>query len=228
MSVNLYLNNKVRERVGFKTKPYRDNSGDEMTFNGAHMFNEKGRLYLVWSEDAAIPDELKDLVEEISCYETIPQMGRRESGIYRHETAVCELTPEDYGNAKREKPMYKLRITAKNLEDIRAIMRKVKTGTIRPEESYEERQGGKTRQQLENELLQTQQQLGEALASTEELREELKLASQSFIDYRKQFNGACEKNVAVRKFVDELVSKKTWVVRGAYIVRQLSQILNGK
>ena len=180
MSVNVYLNSKVRELDGFKSQPYKDNSGDQMSFNGTHVFGEKGRLYLMWSDDAVIPEELKDLVEEISCYEAIPQMGRRESGIYRHESATCELTPEDYGNAKREKPMYKLKVTAKSLEDIKVILHKVKTGTIRPEESYEERQGGKTRQQLESELMQTQQQLGEAWATIEELREEAKLAENAF------------------------------------------------
>lgn len=179
MSVNLYLNKKVRELGGFKSQPYKDNSGDQMSFNGAYVFRDKGRLYLMWSEDAPVPDELKDLVEEISCYEAIPQMGRRESGIYRYESAQCELTPENHGNAKREKPVYKLKVTAKNLEDIKVLLHRVKTGTIRPEESYEERQGGKTRQQLESELMQTQQQLGEAWATVETLRERLRLVNQS-------------------------------------------------
>jgi hypothetical protein len=249
MSVNVYFNNKIREFGGFKSKPYKDNSGDEMTLNGMHVFGDKGRLYLMWSEDAVIPDELKDLVEEISCYESIPQMAHRESGIYRHETAECELTPEDYGNAKREKPVYKLKITAKNLGDIQAIMHKVKTGAIRPEESYEGHQQGKHRQQLEAELTESQHyqhiyceankrlnaemtelraELKQEMQSNATLREELGLSEKSFADYRKQFTGACEKNVAVRKFVDELVSKGTWMVRGAYIVRRLSQILNGK
>ncbi|MES2213625.1 MAG: hypothetical protein V4473_02190 [Patescibacteria group bacterium] len=159
MSVNLYLNNKVRELEGFKSERYSDNSGDKITFNGVQVFGEKGRLYLMWSEDSPVPDELKDLVEEISCYETIPQMGRRESGIYRHESAKCELTPEDYGNAKREKPMYKLKIIATKLEDIKAILHKVKTGAIRPEESYEGPQSGKSRRELENDSVHLEQTL---------------------------------------------------------------------
>lgn len=185
MSVNMYLSDKVRELDGFKSERYSDNSGDKMTLNGVHVFGDKSRLYMMWSEDAPVPDELKDLVEEFSCYEAIPQMGRRESGIYRHESARCELTPEDYGNAKREKPLYKLKVTAKSLEDIKVILHKVKTGTIRPVESYEERQGGKTRQQLESELVQTQQQLGEAWATITNLRMELADANQSFVYYKK-------------------------------------------
>ena len=113
----------------------------------------------------------------------------------------------DYGNAKHEKSVYMLKITAKNIEDIRVIKHKVKIGTIRPEESYEERQGGKTRQQLESELLQTQQQLGTAYATIEELRGEVSLVEKSFADYRSQFSGACEKNVRVRQLIDELLGK---------------------
>ena len=199
MSINVYLNNKVRELAGFKSERYPDNSGDKITLNGMQVSSDKGRLYLYWNEDAVIPDELKDLVDEISCYEAIPQMGHRESGIYRHESAECELTPGDHGNAKREKPVYKLKITAKNFEDIKVILHRVKTGTIRPEESYEERQGGKTRQQLESELMQIQKQLGEARATVEELREKATLAERSFADYRSQFSGACEKNARLRQ-----------------------------
>lgn len=174
MSVNVYLNNEVRKLAGFSSRRYKDNPGDDMTFNGVHVFGDKARLYLMWSEDSPIPDELKDLVEEVSCYESIPQMAHRESGIYRHETAECELTPEDYGNAKREKPVYKLKVVAKNMEDIRVILHKVKTGAIRPEESYEGHQQGKSRKQLETELTFTQQQLGEALEDNKGLTIALK------------------------------------------------------
>lgn len=152
MSINLYLNNKVRELARFKSTPYPDGSGDKMTINGINLFGDKGRLYLMCSEDFVIPDELKDLVDDVSCYETIPQMAPRESGVYRYESAECELTPEDYGNAKREKPVYKLKIKAKKLEDIQALVHKVKTGTIRPDESYEGPQGGMSRAELEREL----------------------------------------------------------------------------
>lgn len=237
MSVNVYLNNKVRELAGFKSQRYKDDSGDKMTFNGMHVFGENGRLYLMWNiEDAIIPDEFKDLVEEISCYETIPVMSGRESGIYRHESAECELTPEDYGSSKRERPVYKLKLRAKKLEDIKVLMHKVKTGTICPEESYEERQGGKTRQQLESELLQTQLLLGEARTTAEELREELKLANQSFVAERRDFSSVCEKNVLIRKLTYDLLGKSAdssifcfcWpFVNRRRVVEKITNILDG-
>lgn len=162
MSTNLYLNNKVKTLNGFKSTPNKDHSGNDMTINGMYLFGSgKGRLYLMWNEDDTIPEELKDLVEEVSCRETIPQMSRREAGVYRHESAECELTPEDHGNGKYGKPVYMLKVVAKNIQDAKEILHKIKTGAIRPDESYEGPQGGKNRRQLENELLDAQLKLKE-------------------------------------------------------------------
>ncbi|MDO8559209.1 MAG: hypothetical protein Q7R84_02650 [bacterium] len=216
MSVNLYLNDNVRKSELFKSEPYRNGTGDQMTFDGMSIFGEKGRLHIIWGNDDPIPEILKNLVEEVSCHEVIPQMGHRESGIYRHETAECELTPEDYGNAKREKPMYRLKITAKNLEDIQAIMHKIKTGTISPDESYEGNQHGKTRQQLENELLSTRQEL-------ERLREERKIA----ISYRSDFIDAHEKNALVRNLANDLLGTFRWpLVNRRSLAKKIAKILD--
>ena len=149
MSVNLYLKNEVRNLPGFKTERYKDDSGEKITFKGVNFCGEKGRIYAMWTEDSPIPDEFKDFVDEISFYQTIPQMGRRESGVYRHESARCELTPGDHGNNRRDKPIYLLKISAKNLEDIQELLHKIKTGSVRPDESYEAPQGGESRAELE-------------------------------------------------------------------------------
>lgn len=153
MSVNLYLNNKVRELDGFKNETYRDGSGNCITFNGMRLFEEGNRFCLISNLNFVVPDEVKDFVEEISCYATIPRMSYRESGIYRYETAECELVPEDRGNAKREKLVYLLRFKAKKMEDIQALLRKVMTGAIRPEESYEASQSGPSRVELETRIV---------------------------------------------------------------------------
>lgn len=248
MSVNLYLNNKVRELEGFKSERYKDNSGDKITLNGAHVSNDKGRLYLAWSEDAPVPSELTDLVEEISCYETIPQMGRRESGIYRHESAECELTPEDYGNAKRDKPMYRLKITATKIEDIKVIIHKVKTGTIRPEESYEGHQQGKSRSELERALAESQhmatiycdankrlnadmtelrQDFARVVKNNEELRERLKLSEDTFRTHQQDFTNACQKNVRLRQLARGLENQSTlpFVLRST-VAKQIDAVLD--
>lgn len=214
MSVNLYLNNKVFEFHGFNSERYKDNSGDHMTLNGMHVFCDKGRPYLMWSEDAVVPDEIKDLVEEISCYKTIPQMGRRESGIYQHESAECELTPEDHGNAKRDKPMYMLKIKATNMEDLRKIVHMIKTGTIRPKESYEGSQSGLSRKELEEIALQRDRLLGllnsmnadanRLERELEEVREALRLSNATLRTHEQNFNNAREKNARLRQLAQSM------------------------
>lgn len=169
-SVYVYLNKGVRELPGFQGKPYEDGSGDKLTYNGIYLSQGKDHLRLNWDIDVVIPAELHDLVETISCYEAIPWMAPREPGIYRHETAECELMPGDHGSSKWGNLVYRLKITAKKLEDIRAILHKVKTGAIRPEESYNASQAGKTRQELESKL-----------ASIRELADELGKRSEGSI-----------------------------------------------
>lgn len=175
MTVDVYLKEEVRELPGFKIG--HDNV---VTLNGMRVFGfgeENNRLHIMWNKKALIPDELADFVKEVSCYDTIPRMGYRESGIYRHESAQCELIPIDNGSFNREKLAYGLGVTAKNMEDLKAILHLVKTGRIRPKESYDCPQDGKTREQLESELMQTQQLLKEATATIERLSEELRSAT---------------------------------------------------
>ncbi len=171
MTVRLHLNGNIREATGFNIISYMDDSAEQMTFNGTRVSEERGRLCMAWDINFVIPEELKAFVEGISCYEIIPVTARRESGIYRHESAECELTPGDSGNGIKEGLVYNLKVTAMSLEDIKMILHKIKTGVIRPDESYENRQVGKTRQQLESELMQTQQLLGEAWATIDVLHQ---------------------------------------------------------
>ena len=173
MSIYVYLSGEARKHKNFTSQPYPDKSGDRMAICGIQVFDKDGRLYMMMGDHPTIPDEIKDLVQEISCHETIPQMGSRESGIYRYGSAECELIPGDNGNAKTSKPVYFLKVTARSVDDIRTILHKVKTGTIRPEESYEGQQDGKSYVQLESELLSTQQQLAEELAANKGMRMDL-------------------------------------------------------
>lgn len=248
MSVNLYFSEAIRQLPNFKSTPYGDGSGDNMKVGSVNIHADKGRLYAMWNEEIPIPEELNDVVEEVSLYNTIPQMAHRESGIYRHESAECELMPGDHGSSKREKPVYLLRAKAKNFQDIQQLIHLIKTGKVRPDESYEGHQQGKHRQQLEAELAKSQHyqhiyceankrlnaemaelrvELQRGMQTNASLREQLDLSEKSFADYRKQFTGACEKNVEVRKFASSLREKSSFFTRSAYVARRLDQILNG-
>lgn len=248
MSVNVYFSEAIRQLPNFKSTPYGDGSGVSMKVGGVSLFGDRGRLYAMWNEDTPIPEELKGVVEEVSFHEAIPQMAHRESGIYRHESAKCELTPGDHGNSKREKPVYLLKATAKNFQDIQQLVHLIKTGKVRPDESYEGHQQGKHRQYLEAELAESQHyqaiysqannrlnaemtelraELQQEMQTNTSLREQLDLSEKSFADYRKQFTGACEKNVEVRKFASSLREKGSFFTRSAYVARRLDQILSG-
>ena len=176
MSVNVYVKEEIRELPGFRTTDlgtmkYSPEVGVENTIHKGY--------YFMWELDDQIPEELRDLVKEISCHMFIPKMAVREAGIYRLGSGECELVPEDRGNRMD----YKLRIKANNLEDIRELIHLIKTGAIRPDESYQAPQGGKTRRQLEIELTAAQQLLGEALMEIEGLHataEQLKAGGERF------------------------------------------------
>jgi len=106
MSTNVYLKNEVRDLPGFKTERYSDNSGDKVQLDGMSLSSDKGRIYLIIGDiDSSIPEKLKDLIDEITHYEWIPRMGHREAGVYRLESAECDLVPKDPGG-KRENPQY--------------------------------------------------------------------------------------------------------------------------
>lgn len=79
----------------------------------------------------------------------------RETGIYRHDGAEAEVEINNSGKA----PAYFVKMTGKKMESCKELFRRIKTGTIRPEESYEGRQQGKSRVELEDELTQTKSSL---------------------------------------------------------------------
>ncbi|KKR78582.1 MAG: hypothetical protein UU25_C0037G0011 [Microgenomates group bacterium GW2011_GWB1_40_9] len=214
MSVNVYFSEGVRKLPGFKSVPYGDGSGDKIKLDGLELFGGKNQLYTMWNEGSPIPETLKHLVEKISCYETIPQMGHRESGIYRHKSAICDLMPRDDGSGKREKKVYALKITAKNLEDIQELLHKVKTGTIRPEESYEGHQQGKSHVELERELTGA--------------LEQVRWTEKAFDEKRQQFHKACQKNVLLRQYVGNLDGIWLPLCVRSKVIKSLNAILDDK
>ena len=149
MSINVYLKNDIRNLPGFSINRHPDNSGDKVQIDGVGLCSDKGRIYLIISDfNSVIPEKLRDFVDEVTQYEWIPRTGLREAGIYRHESAECELVPKDSGG-KRDNPQYWLQMKAKKLEDLRELLHRIKIGTIRPEESYEGSQNGLSRKELE-------------------------------------------------------------------------------
>ncbi len=216
MSVNLYLKSSTRENPGLKADKHTNgtNGTDGLTFNGFRVSDTLGRLVIGWQLDGIIDESLSGVIEKITCHITIPKMGLREAGIYRHESAECELMPDirtisSSFSFDEEEDIYRLKVSGQCLEDIRAIIHLVKVGKIRPEESYDGPQAGKSRQELQEEMGMVQQNL----VSLQAVVTEHVVASEAVRD---KLNAAGRQSQRIYAFASELFNEEfrwPWVLR---------------
>lgn len=154
-STNLYLKEKVKEIDGFdsKLRGEREKWTEYWIPGGIRLKNEKGRWYSVIDLEDPIPEILADLVEEITYHDIfLAAPVSRERGLYRFGSAEGKLEFNGDGRI----PEYKIKISAKTIDDIRELDRRIKAGSIRPEESYEGAQNGMSRADLEKKLEEAQ------------------------------------------------------------------------
>lgn len=149
VSINIYLTEAVREHTALKTVQGKKPGDEYFTLDGINIFRNNGRLYVIHGEHNPIPAILVKFVDEISYYDWIPRMCPRECGIYKHESAEGELVPDNGGG---KEPKYKVFFKAKNMEDIWELVRLIKIGDIRPDQSYEKPQDGKSAKELAEEV----------------------------------------------------------------------------
>ncbi len=151
MTVNLYLNDKIYNFSGFKIK-INQSGNQEMSINDMYIFVSSGCMHITWNVCREIPEEFREFIEWITYSESIPCMGQRESGVYFFGKAKCELMPRCRTHHNHQELFYDLRMEGTVLEDIRALLHKVKTGAIRPEYSYDGVQQGRSNSELERAL----------------------------------------------------------------------------
>lgn len=144
-TINVYLRGNMSDLEGFVPDKRHSTIG---YCQGFSFYLQNGRWYFTLSDPSdKIPAFLLDCVEEISLYEALSREIRRESGIYLCGTAEAELAScDERGRSSR------VRIRGKSMEDVRELLRRIKTGSIRPDESYEAKQAGMSRAELEKEL----------------------------------------------------------------------------
>ncbi len=156
MAIRVYLKRgtKIEEMPEYNKTHRKNNDGqkwDVHTFDEMNLQKEGGRWYLSTGSDhwenKDLPPVLIEHIEEVSNFWHLPSWMKRESGIYRHESAEMELQG---GNASGK---------AKNLEDLNVLLRNIKTGEIRPEISYEVAQTGMSGAELQNTLDDCQHKL---------------------------------------------------------------------
>lgn len=183
--MNVYFKETIRDAEGFSSKPYKDGSGDDTRIDGMNLFLDHARLRASFNEDDVVPEKLSEYIDGVSIHDFVSECGRREFGIYKSGTA--EATVKYYEGSKRSTG-YQVWINAKNLEDARTLLRKIKAGSIRPNESFEGEQQGLSRKELEAEL--------ERISAE---KDALKLRLSQFTA-----NGDSEKTVKFRQLASEL------------------------
>ncbi len=114
--------------------------------------SDKGRWYIFLNDGDTIPKVLTELVTEVSVREWVIGLSTREAGVYKHESAEAEVELGYPDEKVRNK--YQIKVLAKNLNDALELVRRIKIGDIRPTESFEGAQGGKSRAELQEALFQ--------------------------------------------------------------------------
>ncbi len=150
MSVNLFLNEDVKKAEGFK----QDSEGVGMQFNGISIFGPSP--HVIHSHREPIPACLLPYIKEISLYEHVStERMRRETGIYKHESAEAEVqfVQQSKGSTNW------IKIKGKSMEHVEELLHKIKVGSLRPTESYEGVQQGKSRLELEREVAELEAQV---------------------------------------------------------------------
>lgn len=148
MSMNIVLSEDVRKDPLFKL--HKDGGTAEV--QGVTVFLHKGPPFVMSELSSGIPTAVAMYVEGFSVYEWLPMLGGREMGVYRHESAVAEIDVIHVGPNQDRQKQYKIRLTAKSIEDAHELIHLFRTGKIRPVESFEGPQGGKSRAELEREV----------------------------------------------------------------------------
>ncbi len=161
MGIRIYLDEKNEELVKIWARQLKDEPGtNNFLYRGIRISCDRmnGIHYAeVQNITSEIPPELTELVDFVTSEETFGEVNgnfaNREQGIYRQGTAEAELTLGFQGNE------YRLKIKATKLEDLRALYVAIRSGSIRPEQSYETPQAGLSGQEILAKLEKTEQEL---------------------------------------------------------------------
>lgn len=141
MSFNIYLDSKKVEKLeGFEEIERHDRGRKWFNYllPGISISREKGRYYVVLHEVGdSIPELVKDIVEEISFYDSIPACPTRMRGVYVYQDATATVDKRD------SQDYYEVRIRGKKMESVCELYRLIRAGKIKPKESWEEKQAKK-------------------------------------------------------------------------------------
>jgi len=206
MSINVYLKDEAEKR----------------SILGVNICNKKGRWYITLNElSEPIPEKIADIVEEISLIEYLPAEPKRESGLYYHETAKAEVTPSSASG----KPITKVHITATKIGDIRTLFRLIRTGKVRPDESYEQEQGGMSYKELREALSTAQRELQDTAFELRTLVDQHEGATSALRELQVTSDKAHTRLTRLRGLAQNLKSETWWFTCKITAANQIENIL---
>lgn len=206
MSLRVYVNEegvkKVKEAQGFY-KTGRDGCEQWHIPGIITLAYEKGLCFLTLNEISdSIPSVIVDFIEEITIRD-YHRASKRESGIYRHKTAEAEVVMDSSGMS------VSIFIRGKSKEDALDLMKKIKTGAIRPEESYEAPQDGILSSELRAKLTELERE-------NSTLRSYITTSSEHVSDLR----------AGVKKYISTLSDSRMPIVLSRKVIDELESIFN--
>ena len=171
--VYVYLNEEITVAEGFKMieksggKPLQRWKVPE--FKGIEMSRDRGRLcFSLHYANDMVPEILQPFVAGVSFHECFALRPARETGVYKGESFGDASADLDVNSSN-----YFLRISGSKIEEIAALYKAIRTGAIRPTESYEGHQQGMSRKELGQELEATQRTLAGAQGRLDQLQIDL-------------------------------------------------------
>lgn len=175
--IRIYLKSEVDQLKGFPTRAIEGSpEGSWSKYNafGLEFTKKDGHWYLELDENdpapvvPAIVTE-SNLVDVISLKQVIATHPHREAGIYRWKTAEAEVESSDGIKSLR---MF-VNCKATELPDLLELFQKIKAGSIRPEESHESPQSGKSAWEITSELARVTEELAALKAELANSEEQL-------------------------------------------------------
>ena len=151
MAVNVYLKDGVRQLPGFEEYTYPNKTGKGYRIPGFELELRQGRWFIILDENTGrIPEALEGLVEQITFYDgTMPVVAHRETGVYKLDSAEGTVGWNGEPSNRNVRTVF---IKSERLGDLRALLRAIKAGTIRPVESHEASQTGLSVADLERQI----------------------------------------------------------------------------
>jgi hypothetical protein len=161
MSVNVYLEDKILDEQGFKTRERTGGKPSETIrepyFGEIRLDQDNaGNLFFRTQELVdGIPDTLKPFVREITFHENFSREARRRRGIYHAEWTEAELDIVYQGSLSES---YRVRMRGMDPKVMLELYRQIRAGTIAPNEDWDADQ---TPSEMEQELEVTKQVLSQ-------------------------------------------------------------------